>query len=151
MGEPYQNTISGLLRKRSEMVDELHSMRERMGVVTNDIQSLDRVLQAFGYEGEIGEIEHVRSRMVLFHKSELQQHILYELRRAQTPMSSRDLAVSIVTSEGKDRYDRRTILDVIKRVTKSVKTLRDRGLVIGSRDKRGKYVWRCATPRPANS
>jgi hypothetical protein len=150
MSETYERTISGLLRKRSEMIDEMHSLRERMAVVANDIQSLDRVLQAFGYQGEMPEFEPIKSRMVIFHKSELQQHLLYQLRKAAEPMSSRDIAVSIITSEGKDRYDRRTVLDVIKRVTKAIRTLRDRGLVIGVRDPRGKYVWRIATPSPVN-
>ena len=151
MRDAYEHTISGLLRKRAEIVDELHSLRERMGVIANDLQSLDRVLQSFGYEGELHELEPVRSRLVMFHKSELQQHLLYALRKASDPMSSRDLAVSIITSEGKDRYDRRTILDVIKRVSRAIQTLRGRGIVIGTRDKRGKYVWRIATPRLQDS
>jgi hypothetical protein len=145
MAEEYERTIGGLLKKRAEMVGELHALRERMGVVTNDLQSLDRVLQAFGYDGNLDELPVVRSKMVMFHKSELQQHLLHVLRNAGEPLSSRDLAVRIVSSEGRDRYDKRLILDLIKRVGKAIRTLRDRGLVTGCRDSRGRYLWRLRT------
>lgn len=141
MPEEYEHTISGLLKKRSEMVSELHSIRERMAVVANDLQSLDRVLQAFGYDGNLEDLPVVKSKMVLFHKSELQQHLLFELRRAAEPLSSRDLAVRLATSEGRDRFDKRLVLDLIKRVTKALATLRHRGLVLSKRDPKGRYIW----------
>ena len=33
MAEEYERTIGGLIKKRVEMVNELHALRERMGVV----------------------------------------------------------------------------------------------------------------------
>ena len=134
MAEEYERTIGGLIKKRAEMVNELHALRERMGVVTNDMQSLDRVLQALGCDGDLEDLPVVRSKMVIFHKSELLQHLLHVMRNAGEPPSSRDLAVRIVSSEGRDRYDRRLILDLIKGAGKAIRTLRDRGLVSGCRD-----------------
>jgi hypothetical protein len=142
MSEEYERTISGLLKKRSEMVGELHGLRERMGVVTNDLQCVDRVLQAFGYDGNLEELPVNKGRLVMFHKSEMQQHILHELRRAVSPLSSRDLSVLLVTSEGRDRYDKRLLLDIVKRVGKCLGTLRKRGLVMSCRDSKGRFLWR---------
>lgn len=144
MGEEYERTISGLLKKRMEIVGEVHALRERMGVLTNDLESLDRTLQVFGHEDHSDsreELPAVRTRMVLFHKSELQQHLLRVLREASEPLSSRDLAVRFVTADGRDRYDKRLLLDIIKRVGKAIGTLRGKGLVSGRRDARGRYVW----------
>jgi hypothetical protein len=141
MPEEYERTIAGLLKKRSEMVNEMHSLRERMGVVSNDLQSLDRVLQAFGFDEPLDQLPVAKSKVVLFHKSELQHQLLAVLRQADRPMSSRDLAVQIVTSEGRDRYDKRLVLDLIKRVGKSIATLRYRGLVSGCRDSTGRFLW----------
>ena len=141
MPEEYERTISGLIKKRAEMMGELHSLRERMGVVTNDLQSLDRVLQAFGYEGNLDELPVTKGKLFLFHKNEMQQHILQVLRSASEPLSSRDVAVRIVTAEGRDRYDRRAILDVIKRVSKALATLRYRGIVLSKREPKGRFVW----------
>ena len=142
MAEEYERTVGGLLKKRSEMIGELHSLRERMGVVTNDLQSLDRVLQAFGYAGDLDELVPIQSKMVLFHKGELQQHLLHELRRSPDPLSSRDLAIKFVVADGRDRYDKRLLLDIIKRVGKGIRGLRNRGLVVGGRDPKGRHVWR---------
>lgn len=143
MGIPYQNTISGLIQKRSEVIAEIHAMRERMGVLANDLQCIDRVLQALGHSGHLGDVpDSGTTKMVLFHKSELQQHLLRLMRNEGRPLSSRDLAVLIATADGRDRYDRRLLLDVIKRVGKAMATLRKRGLVLGSRSNAGVFEWR---------
>jgi hypothetical protein len=147
MPEEYERTISGLIKKRAEMMGELHALRERMGVVTNDLQCLDRVLQAFGYEGDLEGLPVAKSKLVLFHKSELQQHVLHVLRSAAEPLSSRDIAVGIATTEGRDRYDKRAILDIIKRVGKCLGTLRYRGLVLSKREPKGRVVWWLAGQR----
>lgn len=144
-GEPFENTIKGLLRKRVELIGEMHSIRERMGVLSNDIASLDRVLQVFGHLSLAEEVPDVRStRLVVFHKSELQQQLLFVLKKADGPQTSRDLAVSLITTEGRDRFDRRLLLDIIKRVGKAMATLRKRGIVIGSRAATGRFEWKLA-------
>ena len=37
MGQPYANTISGLLQRRAELMADARELRERMAVVGNDI------------------------------------------------------------------------------------------------------------------
>ena len=49
----YQHTINGLLQKRSEMMEELAVIRERMAAFSNDVEALDRVLERLGYDGDI--------------------------------------------------------------------------------------------------
>jgi hypothetical protein len=44
MAEAYANTISGLLRKREELMTEAQSLREDLAKVGNDIEALDRTL-----------------------------------------------------------------------------------------------------------
>lgn len=46
--KPYRNTISGLIRKRREMMDEMQALRERQAELSNDIEALDRILEAAG-------------------------------------------------------------------------------------------------------
>jgi hypothetical protein len=48
-----ENTISGLLKKRGELLDEVQMLRESMALLSNDVESLDRVLQSFGYDGDL--------------------------------------------------------------------------------------------------
>src|SRR4051794_4516355 len=52
MGE-YDHTLSGLIRKRGEMIAELTELRERIAMISTDIEALDRVLEGSVYEGHI--------------------------------------------------------------------------------------------------
>jgi hypothetical protein len=40
-----------LLRKRDEPQSECASLREQMAIVSNDVEAIDRVLEAFAFEG----------------------------------------------------------------------------------------------------
>lgn len=137
------HTISGLLKKRGEILDELQTIRERQAVLSNDMASLDRVLEAFGYDGDLQSTTPRSSRVVLFYRNELRQYLLGELQKTNSALSSRELAERIVTVEGKDRYDKRLMCDIVKRVSKALKLLRERGSVTGGKDREtGRYVWR---------
>jgi hypothetical protein len=45
MGQPYQNTISGLLKRRAELMADARELRERMAVVGNDLAALTGLLR----------------------------------------------------------------------------------------------------------
>src|SRR5665213_1142682 len=123
------NTISGLLKKRGELLDELQAIRERQAVLSNDMASLDRVLETFGYEGDLQSTTPRSNRVVLFYRNELRHYLLSELAKADAPLCSRDLAERIVATEGKDRFDKRLMCDIVKRVGKALKLFRERGSV----------------------
>jgi hypothetical protein len=60
-----------------------------------------------------------------------------ELRRANGPVSSRDMAEKIAKLEGKDPRDRRLRNDMVKSVGKSLKLLRQQGIAESIRDGNG--------------
>jgi len=139
--ETYQHTINGLLQKRSEMMEELAVIRERMAVLSNDVEALDRVLERLGYDGDIKLTPRV-PRVVLFYRGELRQFLLKQLRE-RGPMTSRQLAESLIQIEGKDARDRRMIADVVRRMSKALRQMQDVGLVKGTKTKSmGEYSWR---------
>lgn len=53
MDDEDQRTINGLLRKRADLEKQNAECRERMAVIANDIEAIDRVLDAFGYQGPL--------------------------------------------------------------------------------------------------
>jgi len=77
-----QHTVNGLLRKRADMMAELAGLRERMAVVSNDVASLERVLEAFGYSGPLDTPTPRGNRVVLFYRNELRHFLLSELGKA---------------------------------------------------------------------
>jgi hypothetical protein len=135
-----QNTISGLLKTRDDMMGELLALRERTAEVYNDIEAVDRVLDALGYNGPLQERTTRKKNLVIFARNELRQYILRELRKGE-PLSSRDLAERICSEEGKDIADARMVMEVTRRVSKAVRLLRDRGAVKGVKDVSGRWVW----------
>jgi hypothetical protein len=53
MDAGYQNTVSGLLRKRGEMLASMADLREQIAVLSNDLESIERFMETLGYEGEL--------------------------------------------------------------------------------------------------
>ena len=128
MRRPYAHTISGLLKKRREMMAEMQSLRERQAELGNDVEALDRVLGALGHKPELEPAKPRSSRTMLFHRNELKRFLLDQMRQETAPISSRVLAERIATAEGKDSRDRKLVNDLVKRVGKSLKLLRQQGL-----------------------
>lgn len=141
--ETYQHTINGPLQKREEMMEEMAVTRERMAILSNDIEALDRILERLGYDGDVRLTPRV-PRITLFYRGELRQFLLNQLREHGV-MTSRQLAENLIRIEGKDARDRRMMADVVRRIGKSLRQMQDAKLVVGTKTKSmGEYSWRLA-------
>lgn len=138
MAEPH--VITGLLGKRQELMDKALHLREQLAEVSNAIQSVDHVLQSFGYEGDLRGMTPRGNRVVFFARHELRRFCLDELRKADGPITARDLAEKIIGLEGKDSRDRALRNDMVKRVGKSLKLLRQQGVAVSS-GRNGDLAW----------
>ncbi len=136
-----EHTISGLLRKREELQREAQELRERMAVAANAIEAIDRVLETFGHTDALEGRTPRQARIVLFYRNELRAYLLEELRKADRPLSSRQLACLVCQCEGKDWQDRRLLTDVTRRVGSALRKMRATGQVQGERGKDGSAVW----------
>lgn len=143
MAEPH--VITGLLAKRQELMDKALHLREQLAEVSNCIQSVDHVLQSFGYEGDLKGMSPRGNRVVYFHRNELRRFCIEELRKANgQPVTARDLAEKVIKAEGKDPRDRKLGNDMVKRVGKALKLLREQG-VAASKGQGNALTWRLAT------
>lgn len=141
MTETYDHAISGLLRKRAEMLEEIRDLRERLAIVSNDMESLDRVLETLGYSGDI-PLSTRTPRIVLFYRGELRTFLRKHLQE-HGPSTSRQMAEALVQLEGKDARDRRMMNDIVKRMGKALRQMQDAGIVTRTEQKvRGEFVWR---------
>ena len=134
--------INGLLAKRVELCALNCELREKIAVVANDIEAVERVLESLGYQGE-AVVTPRAARIVLFYRNELREYLLAELRKAPAPMTARELAVKLCEVEGKDWQDRRLITDVVRRVGCALRKMRATRVVEGERTSAGQ-VWRVA-------
>ncbi|CAA2136909.1 hypothetical protein [Methylobacterium bullatum] len=136
-----QTVINGLLAKREELSRENAELRERMAILSNDIEALDRVLDACGYRGKLVGSTPRAARIVLFYRNELRDYLLAEIRKAEGPLTARQLAVLVCQTEGKDGRDRQLLTGVTRRVGCALRRMRASRMVEGERTKDGQ-VWR---------
>lgn len=127
--------------KRQEMMEEVSEIRERLAVLTNDVEALDRVLETLGYDGDV-PLTPRAARIVLFYRNELRSYCLDQLREKGS-LTSRQIGVALIQAEGKDSRDRRMLTDIVRRVSKAMRQLRHAGAITSEAIK-GEYVWRLA-------
>ena len=113
----YDNTISGLLRKRAELFGEAERFRDSIAEIRNDTEALERTLVALGDAGDLDATMPRQKREVLFGQGELAKALMRELRGVDGPMISREMANCVLALRGDDVRDRRLLTEVTKRVS----------------------------------
>ncbi|WBQ11702.1 hypothetical protein L2D00_07520 [Hyphomonadaceae bacterium BL14] len=139
--ETFEHTINGLLTKRADLFNEAERIRDRLAELRNDIDALDRTLATLGFQGDLNAMMPRQKRTVLFGKGELTDAVLRELRSADGPLRSRDIAREIVAMRGDDARDQKFLSELTKRVSKALRALRDNGEVRCVTDARGNMEW----------
>lgn len=139
--ETFEHTISGLLTKRADLFNEAERIRDRLAEIRNDLGAIDRTLAILDYKGDLDAAMPRQKREVIFGRGELSRAIYEELRDSEGPVSSRDIARSIVALRGEDARDRRYLSDLTKRVSKALRQMREAGQVRRVADSRGGCLW----------
>lgn len=139
--ETYEHTVSGLLAKRADLFNEAERIRDRLAAIKNDVAAIDRVLGTLGYTGDLDAQMPRQKRDVIFGRGELRRAILSELRGADGPISSREIAQSIVAVSGQDARDRKFVSELTKRVSKALRQCREDNAVRSSVDPKGNVLW----------
>lgn len=139
--ETFEHTITGLLAKRADLFNEAERIRDRLAEIKNDIGAIDRTLNVLGYTGDLDAAMPRQKREVIFGRGELTRAIMGELRHAEAPLSSRDIAQTIVAMRGEDARDRKYISDLTKRVSKALRQMKAEGHVRSVADAKGNLSW----------
>jgi hypothetical protein len=140
--DTFEHAINGLLTKRLELLTEAERLRDKIAEIRNDILALDRTLGSLGYKGDALEAMLPRQRrQVVFGRGELIRGILDELRGAERPLRSREIAQALIAVSGNDPRDQRYISDLTRRVGKALRPLREAGDVNATTDPHGNSMW----------
>ncbi len=132
---------SGLLSKRGDLFNEAEAITERLAEIKNDIKALDKTLRLVGYEGDLDSIMPRQRRNVIFGQGELLGALMLELRHAERPLKSRELAQNVLATSGDDIRDRRAVSDLTRRISKCLRVQREKGVVIGKQDESRTIQW----------
>jgi len=130
-----------LIAKRAALFNEAEWIRDRLAEIKNDVGAIDRVLGTLGYSGDLDAQMPRQKRQVLFGRGELTRAILDELRGAEGPLGSREIARAILAVNEQDPRDRKLLTEHTRRVSKALRNLKAEGAVRGAQDERGNVVW----------
>ncbi|MBK74549.1 MAG: hypothetical protein CME85_03515 [Henriciella sp.] len=143
--DAYEHTINGLLTKRADLFNEAERLRDRMAEIKNDVAALDRVLGTLGYSGDLDALMPRQKVVRLFGQGELLRACLHELRHAEEPLTSREIARNIVELRGDDPNDRKYLSDMTRRISKCLRKEREAGHVVAHQHSGKALVWAFAT------
>lgn len=137
----FDHTISGLLAKRQDLLSDVESLKEQIAEIRNDVRAIERTLRALGYQDDLSHMTGRQKNRVLFGRGDLLKAILEELRKAGHPLKSRDIALALIEQSGEDPNDRKTVKDLVRRVTKSLSPLRKNGRIHSTMGDDGQCLW----------
>jgi hypothetical protein len=143
--ETFEHTISGLLTKRADLFQEGANIRARPAEIRSDIEAVDRTLGVLGYKGDLDAAMPRARREVMFGKGELTRGIFDELREAEGPLTSRQVAERVSAMNRDEPADRRTLTALTRRVSKALRVQRVAGAVVMHKDATGNVTWRLRT------
>jgi hypothetical protein len=140
----HEHTIDGLLQKRHKIIQEITVIREQLGVLANDIETIDQVLEKLGYAGLLEAVPHL-PRRVVFYRGQLRRWLLTQLRE-HGPATSRMLAKRLAQVQRKDLRDKRLMDELAMRIIKLLDNMRTARLVIRVKGKkRSENFWKLPT------
>lgn len=142
--DTFEHTINGLLQKRADLFNETEQIRDRLATIRNDVASLDRTLRMVGFTGDLDAIMPRRKVYRLFGQGELLEAVLNELRHAERPLKSREIAQGIVALRGDDARDRGYVSEVTRRISKCLRAERERGTIRAKTGTGRMIVWEWA-------
>jgi hypothetical protein len=144
ISEAGEHTIGGLLQKRREIVDQIAMKREQIGVLADDIEAIDHVLETLGYTGMLEAVPQL-PRRVIFYRGQLREWLLTQLRE-HGPATSRALAERLAQVQRKDLSDKRLMHDLARHIGKMLYNLKSERLVIAALGKkRTENLWKVVT------
>lgn len=139
--------VSGLVKRRAEMAGEIERTQNQLAVLIHDLENLDSVILQFDPKYELGSIKAKAFRPPAdwSKRGEMARVLMGILRQAAEPLSTRDIALQLMTQRALNVADKGLLRLMSKRVAVSLRDYRDRG-VVRSLEGPGMYnLWEVAS------
>lgn len=142
----YELTLQGLLRKRGELAGDAATLRGQLDRRLTELDAIDRVIRVFNPEIDLEDLpEKAAPPALTGTRGEFQRFLLEELRRADKPLTTLDLAKRVLEQRGMDTKDRILAKLINERTGNSLGKMKRAGKVTSSRAGRGALLeWRLA-------
>ena len=125
-----EHIIATLVKRRAELVGEMHQLQTRLHAVHADLASLDDVIKQFAPDYELATIKPKYRRAPVAHEvASISRAVLDTLRRAGKDMTVKEMAGAIIAERGLDATDRALARAMHKRVDMALRYQRTNGTV----------------------
>jgi hypothetical protein len=123
--------LTGLVARRRELAGEIAATQDRISKLIADLASLDSTILLFAPEYKIEGIKPkaFRPPKDWSNRGEMTKYCLDILRMAAEPMTSRDIALEMISVRALDKNDPKLLRLMSKRVGVALRGQRDQGLV----------------------
>ncbi|MBA2921083.1 hypothetical protein GON01_09400 [Sphingomonas sp. MAH-20] len=131
----YTLTLSGLIRKRAELVADINGARDRLSDMMSSLDVLDQAIRIFkpDIDFEALPVRRVPPPHVAF-RGELARFLIDYMRKAGKPLNTRELAVAVMDARRLNVADAILLTKITHRVGNSLRKLRSKGFVANERD-----------------
>lgn len=141
MGSP--NTVSGLIRKRSEIAGQIEHHQDALRQLIIDLDHLDATLRLFSPDIELEAIKPKRPRPKhAAERGELSKIILGALRQSEAGLDLRELTKRVLAERRIDPSDKALAQLIQKRVGGCLNHYRSKGLIESDGQRGELLVWR---------
>ncbi|WP_416896534.1 MAG: hypothetical protein ACMVY4_13445 [Minwuia sp.] len=139
-----EHTISGLLRKRSELAGDIEATQDRVRQLLIDLDSIDHTIRVF--DPDI-DLQDVRPKPMPPRQGAAQgemTRIILSALRQHRRMTAPEIALHTMAARGMNTNDQRMRKTVTKRVMSILRHHRTRGVLKSEHGPEGLLVWSVA-------
>ena len=136
------HTLSGLIRKRQEVLAELDLAQSKLRQLILDIDAVDATIRLFQPDIDLSVVKvRPTPRRHLAHRGDTSRLILSLLREVGEALSHREITQRIMQARGLNLADRALCQTLRDRVGASLRGMRQRGRVTGGEGKGPGVRW----------
>ena len=130
----YDLTLSGLLRKRAEIAGQVEGLRAQTRSLLSALDHIDATIRIFKPEIELEDLpEGTVPPALTGTRGDLQRFLIDQLRRANRPLNTFEIAEAVMVGRGMDPADRVVAKLIQRRTGYGLAKLRNKGRVTSKR------------------
>src|ERR1700732_2473117 len=133
--------LNGLVKRRAELAGDIERTHEALRKMVLDLESLDATIVQFDPDFQVETIKPkaFRPPKDWSNRGQMSRICLSILRQASEPLTTRDIALQLLTERALNREDKKLLRLMTKRVGVSLRLQRD-NKVVRSEQGPGQYM-----------
>jgi hypothetical protein len=138
--------VSGLVKRRAELAGDIEKAHEALRKMVLDLENLDATILQFEPDFRVETIKPkaFRPPKDWSNRGEMTRICLSILRQAAEPLTTRDIALQLLTERALNREDQRLLRLMTKRVGVALRLQRDKNVVRSDQGPGQYMLWEIA-------